>query len=69
MKKLINAVAYLTSLNLACALTDIPIEIIEEMERYMTCKIPKGIDSILEVSYCIGSAIGCLSCVPIFKKF
>ena len=35
----------------------------------MVCKIPKGIDSILEVSYCIGSSIGCLVCVPICKKF
>ena len=65
---MLDAIAYFTALNLACALTDIPIEILEHMQSLMKGKTPQGVDSVCEVCFCVGSALGCLISVPICKR-
>lgn len=55
-------------MTLGGALTNLPVEVTEHMSSLMLTKIPEQVESFLEVSYCIGSAIGCFLNPVISKK-
>lgn len=56
-------------MTLGGALTNLPVEVTEHMSGLMLTKIPESVESLLEVSYCIGSAIGCFLNPVISKRF